>query len=48
MGACVSQDASADSPEARQSKVLDKKIKDDEKRMTREVKLLLLGEWHLV
>jgi hypothetical protein len=45
MGACFSQNSSADSPEARQSKTLDKKLRDDEKRMTKEVKLLLLGKW---
>ena len=43
MGACFSQDASADTAEAKLSKGLDKRIKDDEKRMAKEVKLLLLG-----
>jgi hypothetical protein len=44
MGACFSQNTTADSPEAKRSKALDRKLKDDEKRMTKEVKLLLLGE----
>lgn len=43
MGACFSQDSSADSPEAKRSRGLDKQLRDDEKRMTKEVKLLLLG-----
>ncbi|UZJ53522.1 hypothetical protein CBS101457_002842 [Exobasidium rhododendri] len=43
MGGCMSQDANADTPEARRSKVLDKQLRTDEKILTKEVKLLLLG-----
>ncbi|KAK0553602.1 Guanine nucleotide-binding protein alpha-2 subunit [Tilletia horrida] len=42
MGNCFSADAS-ESPEARQNRAIDKTIKDDEKRMSREIKVLLLG-----
>lgn len=44
MGLCFSKDSSKDTPEAKKSKQVDRLIKDDEKRMTKEVKLLLLGE----
>ncbi|PWN47119.1 putative guanine nucleotide-binding protein alpha-2 subunit [Violaceomyces palustris] len=43
MGACLSAESHQETPETRVSKHLDKQIKEDEKRMTREVKLLLLG-----
>ncbi len=47
MGICVSSSSSgsdgADAPETKRSRVLDRQIKEDEKRMMKEVKLLLLG-----
>ena len=45
MGMCMSSEAAAaaDTPEAKKSRALDKTIKEDEKRMAKEVKLLLLG-----
>jgi len=47
MGNCMSSSsgsaAAADSPEAKQSRVLDRQLKEDEKKLSKEVKLLLLG-----
>ncbi|SPO38479.1 probable guanine nucleotide-binding protein alpha-2 subunit [Pseudozyma flocculosa] len=43
MGACMSAEHSQETPEAKQSRALDRRIKDDEKKMSREIKLLLLG-----
>ncbi|CAD7060769.1 unnamed protein product [Tilletia caries] len=42
MGNCFSSDSS-ESPEAKKSKGIDKHIKDEEKRLAREIKVLLLG-----
>lgn len=43
MGVCLSAESHQDTPEAKTSKLLDKRIKQDEKQIAREVKLLLLG-----
>lgn len=43
MGACLSAEQSHDTPEYKRSKALDRRIKEDEKNLSREVKLLLLG-----
>nr|QUF61610.1 guanine nucleotide-binding protein subunit alpha-1 [Ustilago esculenta] len=44
MGACMSAEAQTqDTPEYKRSKALDRQIKKDEKVLSREVKLLLLG-----
>ncbi|GAC71948.1 G-protein alpha subunit [Moesziomyces antarcticus T-34] len=43
MGACMSAEQSSDTPEFKKSRALDRQIKEDEKNMSREVKLLLLG-----
>ncbi|PWZ02427.1 putative guanine nucleotide-binding protein alpha-2 subunit [Testicularia cyperi] len=43
MGACASSEQHADTPEFKKSKTLDRQIKEDEKKLAREVKLLLLG-----
>jgi guanine nucleotide-binding protein subunit alpha len=45
MGNCLSNSAGNDgSPESLKSRQLDRLLRDDEKRMVKEVKLLLLGE----
>lgn len=45
MGNCLSSPSGNDgSPEALKSRQLDRLLRDDEKRMVKEVKLLLLGE----
>lgn len=43
MGACLSAEQATDTPEYKKSRVLDRQIKEDEKNISREVKLLLLG-----
>ncbi|SPC62286.1 probable guanine nucleotide-binding protein alpha-2 subunit [Ustilago sp. UG-2017b] len=43
MGACMSAEQTQDTPEYKNSKALDRQIKEDEKNLSREVKLLLLG-----
>ncbi|SOV04111.1 Guanine nucleotide-binding protein alpha-2 subunit [Ustilago sp. UG-2017a] len=43
MGACMSAGQTQDTPEYKNSKALDRQIKEDEKNLSREVKLLLLG-----
>lgn len=43
MGLCMSTESHDDSPEAKRSKALDRELKIEEKRMNREIKLLLLG-----
>ena len=46
MGACMSSDSASqqETPETKHSRHLDRVLKEDEKKMSREVKLLLLGE----
>lgn len=49
MGGCASSPVGdgvgdSSSPEALRSKALDKSLREDEKKMVKEVKLLLLGE----
>ncbi|KAN0063399.1 Guanine nucleotide-binding protein alpha-2 subunit [Thecaphora frezii] len=43
MGACLSAEQHQESPEAKVSRSLDKQIREDEKKMSKEIKLLLLG-----
>ncbi len=43
MGACMSADQTRDTPEYKKSRELDLLIKEDEKTLSKEVKLLLLG-----
>ncbi|KAJ1028310.1 hypothetical protein NDA18_002975 [Ustilago nuda] len=43
MGACMSAEQTQDTPEYKNSKALNRQIKEDEKNLSREVKLLLLG-----
>ncbi|EST05659.1 Guanine nucleotide binding protein (G-protein), alpha subunit [Kalmanozyma brasiliensis GHG001] len=43
MGACMSAEQARDTPEYKKSRALDLKIREDEKTLAREVKLLLLG-----
>lgn len=41
MGGCISSEA--ESPAAARSKQIDQELKEDQKKMAKEVKLLLLG-----
>ena len=43
MGACTSQPASGDPSADARSREIDRTLREDEKRLAKEVKLLLLG-----
>jgi guanine nucleotide-binding protein subunit alpha len=44
---CFGGDKSGDDPDAKKSKEIEKQLREDQKKMAKEVKMLLLGEEEL-